>query len=492
MRLTDLFPKRRSLPDMSATGVATDSRRVRKGDVFVAIKGASHDGHDFIGEAVKRGAVAVVTTRKSKIPKGVAAVTVKDARRELARLAQAFYPRQPGMVAAVTGTNGKTSTTEFLRQIWAQLGWRCAGIGTLGITGPVPDDLAAPGLTTPDAVSLHRVLDILAGAGITHAAMETSSHGIDQGRIDGVGISVAGFTNLSREHLDYHPDMDAYFMAKAALFTEHLPEGGTAVINVDTPWGERLVKMAVDRAVHVLTVGESKTADLSITRIEPFEGGLATGIRHLGRDYTLPLALTGAFQACNAVLAAGMAHASGVAMEHALMCLRYIRPAPGRMQTIHGHPDGALVVVDYAHTPDALASALSNLRPQARGRLGVVFGCGGDRDRGKRPEMGRIASELADFAIITDDNPRGEDPALIRREIHAACPDATEQGDRHQAIFDGISTLEGGDILLIAGKGHEASQTVGSETLPFSDEATVRGVLANLSTAPAAATEGRP
>ena len=490
MRLTKLFPRRNSLPETAKVkGVAADSRQVRKGDVFVAVKGTVADGHDFIDEAVKRGAAAVVVGRKGKAPPGIPAIVVKDTRRELARLARAFHPGQPDMIAAVTGTNGKTSTAEFLRQIWTHIGWRSASMGTLGIIGPVPDDIAVPGLTTPDAVSLHRVLHRLAKIGISHVALETSSHGLDQGRVDQLDIAVAGFTNLSHEHLDYHPDMEAYFLAKAALFTERLPEGGGAVINIDTPWGERLHEMVAERPVRVLTVGQNKAAGLRIAGIEPFEGGFSIDIRHDGRDYTLPLALTGSFQAHNAVLAAGMAHAAGAAMEHALMTLPYICPAPGRMQTIHGHPTGALVVVDYAHTPDALASALSNLRPQARGRLGVVFGCGGDRDRGKRPEMGRIAAELADFTIITDDNPRGEDPAAIRHEIRSACPDAIERGDRQQAIYEGISTLKDGDILLIAGKGHEVSQTIGSETLPFSDEAAVRGMLANLSTA--TATGGR-
>ena len=492
MLLTELFPGRKSLPGaVEASGVAADSRLVRGGEVFVAVKGAATDGHDFIAEAVGRGAVAVVAARKRGLPAGTPAVVVKDTRRELARLAKAFHPRQPGMVAAVTGTNGKTSTAEFLRQIWSRIGWPGASMGTLGIIGPVPGDLAVPGLTTPDAVSLHRVLHRLADAGIDHLAIETSSHGLDQGRVEQIEVSVAGFTNLSHEHLDYHPDMEAYFTAKAGLFTRNLREGGGAVVNIDTPWGERLADMAAGRPVHVLTVGGGEAADLRVTRVEPFEGGLAAGISHAGRDYTLPLALTGAFQAYNAVLAAGMAHASGVAMEHALMSLPYLRPAPGRMQTIHGHPGGALVVVDYAHSPDALASALSNLRPQTRGRLGVVFGCGGDRDRAKRPEMGRIAAKLADFAIITDDNPRSEDPAEIRREIHGACPEAAEQGDRRQAIAEGVSALGDGDILLIAGKGHEVSQTIGSETLPFSDEATVRGVLAALGGAPAAGTGGR-
>ena len=481
MLLTDLFPDGASLPKKArATGVAVDSRQVSKGDVFVAVEGTVHDGHDFIGDAVARGAAAVVASRGLGDDAGIPAIVVEDSRRELSRLARLFHPGQPGMIAAVTGTNGKTSTTEFLRQIWTQVGWSCASMGTLGINGPVPDELASPGLTTPDAVSLHRALDILAGAGITHAAMETSSHGIHQGRVDRVEIAVAGFTNLSREHLDYHPDIESYFLAKAALFTERLPEGGGAVINTDTPWGMRLREMVSERPVHVLAVGESEDADLRITGISPFDGGIAASVSHKGVDYTLPLALNGAFQAHNALLAAGMAHASGVAMGHALTCLRYICPAPGRMQSLPGHPEGAVVVVDYAHSPDALASALSNLRPQARGRLGVVFGCGGDRDRGKRPEMGRIAAELADFAIITDDNPRSEDPASIRKEIRAACPGAADQGDRRQAIFEGISALVDGDVLLVAGKGHEVNQTVGSETLPFSDEATVRGVLASL------------
>ena len=487
MRLDDLFPH---LPKkeiaasgaIETTGVSVNSRKIRSGDLFVAIRGSAADGHDYIDDAIANGASAVVA--ESDVgKKPVPVIIADDTRLELARLSRAFYPGQPGMIAAITGTNGKTSTAEFLRQIWSHIGWRSASLGTLGVIGPVADDLAVPGLTTPDAASLHRVLDRLSRDGISHASMETSSHGLHQKRLAEVKIAVAGFTNLSHEHLDYHADMEDYYRAKAVLFTDLLLEGGTAVINIDSEWGQRLSQDIADRPVHVLTVGENPAADLRIAAIKPYEGGLATTIRYDGLDYTLPLALTGSFQAGNAVLAAAMAPASGPGLDHALMSLSYIRPAPGRMQTIHGHPDGAIVVVDYAHSPDAMETALNSIRPQVRGRLGVVFGCGGDRDRAKRPEMGRIAAELADFVIITDDNPRSEDPGTIRAEIKTACPDAIEQGDRHQAIFDGISMLGSGDILMVAGKGHEALQTIGSETLPFSDEATVRGILANMANA---------
>lgn len=481
MRLIDLFP---DCPpkhaEIGITGVTANSRTIGQGNIFVAIKGHAADGHDYIDDAIAAGAAAVLAERKPGKGKPVPVLVSANARLDLARLAATFYPAQPGMIAAVTGTNGKTSVAEFLRQIWTHIGWRSVSLGTLGVIGPVPADLTTPGLTTPDAVSLHRVLERISKHGISHAAMETSSHGLDQQRLAMVKIGVAGFTNLTHEHLDYHPDMEAYFEAKAKLFTEVLQEGGSAVINIDNDWGRRLCDRIKDRPVRILTVGEHDEASLRITAVDPFEGGLATGIRYQGRDYTLPLALTGLFQASNAVLAAAMAHASGLAMDHALMCLRYVSPAPGRMQTIHGHPEGAQVVVDYAHSPDALATALASLRPAVRGRLGVVFGCGGDRDRAKRPEMGKIAANEADFVIITDDNPRSEDAAAIRAEIRTACPDAEEIGDRQQAILRGISQLRSGDILLVAGKGHESTQMIGSETLPFSDEATVRGIINTL------------
>ena len=335
----------------------------------------------------------------------------------LASCAARFWQRQPGMIAAVTGTNGKTSTAEFLRQIWARATWGAASIGTLGLQGSDPREvkgsmLGLPDLTTPDAVSLHAALQPLTAAGITHLAIEASSHGLEQRRLDGLNISVASFTNLTRDHLDHHPDMEAYFAAKSRLFTDLLMVGGTAVINIDDPYGARLaktMKAEADSQQVLLTIGHDSQADFRIDAITPMDFGLEIEVTHGETAFRIPVALAGAFQAMNAVTAAVMAHASGLALHDSLGALPYVSGAEGRMQLVPGHPTGGRIIIDYAHTPDALEAALTALRPEARGRLAVLFGAGGDRDPGKRAMMGSVAHEKADLIFVTDDNPRSED-----------------------------------------------------------------------------------
>lgn len=479
MHLSDLIPATgKAAATTPVTGVSCDSRHVAPGDLFVAIRGTALDGHDFIDDAIRAGAAAILieddaATIKADIP----VIKVSNTRKYLALASAQLFPGQPTTMAAVTGTNGKTSTAEFIRQIWQRQGWRSASIGTLGIGGDTPREMRLSGLTTPDAIHLHQVLNQLADHDVTAVAMEASSHGLDQYRLDGVRVNVAGFTHLSRDHLDHHLDMESYFMAKARLFTEILGDGGVAVIGIDCPYGRKLVDLISNRDVHIITVGHAEDAAIRIVSIDATGDCMSVKAEAYGRSYTLPLALNGTFQADNAILAAAMVHAGGVEMDFALLSLPFLKSAPGRMDAIHGHPRGGLAVIDYAHTPDALATALESLRPETTGKLGVVFGCGGDRDMGKRPEMGSIAAELADFAIITDDNPRNEDPAAIRKAILAACPDGVDIGDRKAAIAEGLGRLNNGDVLLIAGKGHESQQMIGSETLPFSDEATVRGLI---------------
>jgi UDP-N-acetylmuramoyl-L-alanyl-D-glutamate--2,6-diaminopimelate ligase len=482
MFLSDLIPYcKKADAATPVAGISCDSRHIADKDLFVAIRGTTRDGHDFVDDAVRAGAAAVLVQKDAgKIKAKVPVISVDNTRKALAHAAANCFPGQSTAIAAVTGTNGKTSTTEFIRQIWQRQGWRCASIGTLGISGDTPPDMRLSGLTTPDAIHLHQVLDSLAEYDVTAIAMEASSHGLGQHRLDGVRINVAGFTHLSRDHLDHHADMESYFMAKARLFTEILSDGGVAVIGIDCPWGKRLVEMIGDRDIHIITCGRADDADIRIVAVSSAEKCMTVEADAFGEHYTLPLALNGTFQADNAILAAAMVHAGGVGMDHAMRALPYLKSAPGRMDAIHGHPDGGIAVIDYAHTPDALETALKSLRPETTGQLGVVFGCGGDRDQGKREEMGKIAGTLSDFAIVTDDNPRSEDPAKIRKAIMAACPGASNIGDRKAAIAEGLARLGQGDVLLIAGKGHESQQMIGSETLPFSDEATVRGLIATM------------
>jgi UDP-N-acetylmuramoyl-L-alanyl-D-glutamate--2,6-diaminopimelate ligase len=374
-------------------------------------------------------------------------------------------------VAAVTGTNGKTSTVTFLRQLWTQLHHQAASLGTLGLIGP--GHVGGESLTTPDPVALHAMLAGLAQEGVTHLAMEASSHGLDQFRLDGVKLSAGAFTNLTRDHLDYHPDMAAYFNAKARLFTDLLPVGAVAVLNADIAEFDQLKAMAHRRRLHVIDFGRKAVA-LKLVGSEPHGEGLRLIIDIFCQRRHVLLPVAGDFQAMNALCALGLAVATGARTDHALDALEKLEPVPGRMQLAAVTPAGAAIYVDYAHTPDALETALLNLRPHAKKRLAVVFGCGGDRDPGKRPLMGEIAARLADQAIVTDDNPRTEDASAIRQAILAACPKGQEIPGRGKAIAQAVSGLQDGDVLLIAGKGHEDYQIVGDEKHPFSDVAEAR------------------
>jgi len=470
--------------DLAVTGMSDDSRNARSGHLFFALGGTKLDGRTFCHEALQAGAIAMVTDERpldaalQAIEKaGTPIIQTSNPRRVLALAAARFWSRQPSMIAAVTGTNGKTSTTEFLRQIWKRVTWQAASLGTLGVQGTDTRQLQGkmidlPALTTPDAISLHRNLHRLAEIGITHLALEASSHGLEQSRMDGLQIHVAAFTNLTRDHLDHHQDMERYFAAKSRLFTEILMHPGIAVINIDDPYGRRLAKLiAADKAKPhvVITLGVAEDADFRVIALEPKAGLLEMTVSHADKTWDIPLALSGTFQAMNALTAAIMGHASGLPLHDSLCALPFLTAATGRMQPVSGHPLGAQVVVDYAHTPDALAAALAALRPETIGRLVVLFGCGGDRDSGKRALMGEIAARDADLVYVTDDNPRSEDPAAIRAAIMAACPAAIEIAGRDKAIAAAISALGEDDILLIAGKGHETVQLVGDETLPFSD-----------------------
>lgn len=454
---------------MDIRGLSADSRKIAPGYIFAALPGTQDDGRRYIDDAVARGAVAVLaetgTTLKA-YDQPVTLLTDPNPRRRLALMAARFYGHQPKNLVAVTGTNGKTSVVEFTRQIWQGLGHKAASLGTLGLKPELPDPPAS--LTTPDPVDLHRCLANLSSAGFEHLAMEASSHGLDQYRLDGVRVGAAAFTNLSRDHLDYHGSFEAYMSAKARLFDTLLDKDGTAVLNADVPEFERLTAIARDRGIAVMSYG---TAGEAVTLIErdPLPDGQRLKIEVLGQIHEIHLPLPAAFQAANALAALGLVLATDAAPNDAVPLLGSLTGVAGRLELAAIGPNGAPIYVDYAHTPDALETVLSALRPHCDGHLHVVFGCGGDRDRGKRPEMGEIATRLADRAIVTDDNPRTEDPAAIRREIMAAAPGATEIGDRRQAIEAAISSLAAGDILVIAGKGHEPGQIVGQEVLPFDD-----------------------
>jgi UDP-N-acetylmuramoyl-L-alanyl-D-glutamate--2,6-diaminopimelate ligase len=454
-------------------GIATDSRTVRPGDVFVAVPGSKADGLAYAGQAVAAGAAAVVAARPPALPAGTPFIEVGNARRALALAAARFYPRQPRVIAAVTGTSGKTSVAAFARQIWAALGHQAASIGTIGVETPRREVHGS--LTTPDPVALHRTLDELAGEGITHLAIEASSHGLDQHRLDGVRVAAGAFTNLSRDHLDYHPSIAAYLAAKLRLFEALVADGGTAVIDVDHEHAQTVVAVARARGLALMTVGRrGEGIRLRDVAIDQFAQALV--VAHAGREYRVRLPLVGAFQVENALVASGLAIATGGDPEAVFAALAALKGARGRLDLV-GERAGASIFVDYAHKPDALEKALESLRPFVHRHLVVVFGCGGDRDAGKRPLMGAIAAAHADRVIVTDDNPRGENPASIRAAILAAAPGATEIGDRRQAIRHAIASLARGDVLLIAGKGHESGQVIGDRTLPFSDHEAAQSAL---------------
>ncbi len=481
MRLRDLFGTDATIdPQAEAIevgGLAVDSRAVKPGDVFFALAGSKTDGSRFIDAAISAGAVAVAGEHRppdAKIP----FVVTGNPRRALAQAAAKFYPKQPATIAAVTGTSGKTSVAAFTRQIWEALGHASASIGTIGLVSPKRTVYGS--LTTPDPVALHRQLDEIARDGVTHLAFEASSHGLDQYRLDGVRVAAGGFTNLSRDHMDYHPDVAHYLNAKLRLFRDLIADGGTAVISADHDCSQEVIAAARARKLRIIATGRKADGDAGIRLVDAAIDGFAQklAIEHRGRRHAIALPLVGEFQIENALVAAGLAIGTGSDADKVFASLEKLEGAKGRLERV-GERNGAPIFVDYAHKPDALAKALQALRPYAKRKLVVVFGAGGDRDAGKRPLMGAIASENADRVIVTDDNPRSENPAAIRAAILAAAKGAADIGDRTEAIKAGIAALEPGDALLIAGKGHETGQIVGSQTLPFSDHDAVAAALAS-------------
>jgi UDP-N-acetylmuramoyl-L-alanyl-D-glutamate--2,6-diaminopimelate ligase len=452
----------------TVAGVAFDSRKVAPGDVFVALAGAKADGARFIADAIGKGAVAVVAAgpRPDDLPESVAFAQVADPRLALSLAAALVHPRQPGTIVAVTGTSGKSSVADFTRQIYQALGREAASLGTIGVVTSEGADYGS--LTTPDPLSLHASLDRLAGEGITHLAMEASSHGLDQRRLDGVRLKAGAFLNLGRDHLDYHPTIEDYLAAKLRLWAL-LPKAAPVVINRDEPYADRAAQAAEAAGHKLIGIGrQGETIRLAASAREGFSQRLTVELA--GRERVIVLPLVGDFMAGNALVAAGLAIATGEDGDAALA---------GRLERV-GEVHGGLVVVDYAHKPDALAAVLSTLRGYATGRLICVFGCGGDRDKGKRPLMGTIAAEKADIAIVTDDNPRSENPAAIRAEILAVSAKLSEIGDRAEAIRHAVRLLAPGDVLVVAGKGHETGQIIGDRTYSFSDHDVVRTAIAEI------------
>ena len=464
--------------DIEVGGVSADSRAIGPGDIFVAIEGGKTDGLNFVAPAIAAGAVAVVAHRRpdTQLHTNVSFVRVGNARRALALMAAKFFPRQPRTIAAVTGTSGKTSVVAFTRQIWTALGHRAASIGTIGIVSPRGETYGS--LTTPDPVALHRSLDALAADGVTHLAIEASSHGLDQHRLDGLRFAAGAFTNITRDHLDYHPSFAAYLAAKLRLFEALVESDGAAVIDVDHEHAATVVAAASARGLSIISVGRKGTG---IRLVESIIEGFAQTlqIEHGGKTFRVRLPLVGEFQVENALVAAGLAIGTGSDAASVFAALERLTGAKGRLELV-GASRGAPIFIDYAHKPDALAKALEALRSTATGKLVVVFGAGGDRDRGKRPLMGAVAAAKADRVIVTDDNPRSEDPAAIRAAIMTAAPGASEIGDRREAIHSAISALRSGDVLLIAGKGHETGQIIGDRVVPFSDHEAVAAALKEL------------
>lgn len=447
------------------TGFAIDHRKVAEGTVFGAFRGAKFNGEDFIADAIAAGAVAIVARPEAKV-EGAVHITDANPRFAFAKIAARFFGPFPAHVAAVTGTNGKTSTAELSRQLWRMAGHSAASIGTLGVT--TADEQVRTGLTTPDIVTFLSNMSGLAREGVSHAIFEASSHGLDQYRIAGVPVGVVAFTNLSRDHLDYHGDMDSYFEAKMRLFDEVATETATAVIWADDEWSDKAIARAKERDLNLITVGEQGKGIRLVSRL-PTQLGQDIEIEVQAQTYKVKLPLIGAYQAANALTAAGVVIASGEDVEGVISNLARVQTVRGRLERAAITRSGAPVYVDYAHTPDGLDAAIKALRPHTKGRLITVFGAGGDRDAGKRPLMGEVAQRLSDIAIITDDNPRSEDPASIRAAIREGAPDALDIGDRREAIAHAIKLAAADDIVMIAGKGHEQGQTIGDVTLPFDD-----------------------
>ncbi|MGI9426957.1 MAG: UDP-N-acetylmuramoyl-L-alanyl-D-glutamate--2,6-diaminopimelate ligase [Hyphomicrobiaceae bacterium] len=479
MNLADLMPSGATVTGdvdgIEIVAITADSRQAADGVLFAAMPGTRVDGAHFVPDALANGAAAVLAADSAVLDDcPVPVVRSSDPRRALALMAAKFYGRQPENAVAVTGTSGKTSVADFTRQIFGALGHQAASMGTIGIVRP--DGGVYGSLTTPDPVTLHGVIAGLADDGVTHLAFEASSHGLDQRRLDGVVLKAAAFTNLGRDHLDYHPTVEHYLAAKRRLFDTLLPEGAAAVINSDDPHAQEFLEAARQRKQSVLTVGHADGTSLQLLASEP--SGFTQQIRfsHGGREHTATLNLIGTYQASNALMAAGLALACDEEPAAVFAALHELAGVSGRLEVV-GEAHGATIVVDYAHKPDALSAALDALRPFAPGRLISVFGCGGDRDPGKRPIMGRISADKADLTIITDDNPRTEDPAAVRAAILGSAPGAEEIPDRFEAIASAISRARPGDVVLIAGKGHETGQIVGDKVLPFSDHEAVAAVL---------------
>ena len=474
--------------EVQVCGLSVDSRSVRQGELFAALPGVKVHGAKFIPDALERGATAILTD-----PEGAslaadvldnsdaAVVLAADPRQALAFAAALWFGEQPDVMVAVTGTNGKTSVASFCRQLWAQIGYHAVNLGTTGVEGAWEAPLNH---TTPEPITLHRTLALASDAGVTHAAMEASSHGLAQHRLDGVRLMAAGFTNLTQDHLDYHADFDEYFQAKSALFSRVLPEEGVAVINIDDPNGIDMADVAMQSGQRLMAVGKAREADLRLLAQRFGPNGQELRFSFGGRIYQMNLPLIGGFQGENALLAAGLVIGAGGDPEIVFQNLPHLKSVRGRMDHVATRENGASVFVDYAHTPDAVSKALQALRPHVMGRLVVVLGAGGDRDATKRPLMGEAASEHADLVFVTDDNPRTEDPAVIRTAVMLGAPEAIEVGDRAEAILRAVDALGPGDALLIAGKGHETGQIVGQDVLPFDD--------AEQASMAVAALDGRP
>ena len=462
---------------VTVNALTADSRLVKPGTLFAALKGSTVDGTAFIPDAIAAGASAILTYEgaRADAPASVPIIESVDPRRDFALMAARFYDAQPETIAAVTGTAGKTSVADFTRQIWAHAGLNAASLGTLGVVTATGADYGA--LTTPDPVALHERLAGLAGAGISHLAMEASSHGIDQRRLDGVRLKAAGFTNIGRDHLDYHGTFEAYFAAKLRLFDTLLPETGIAVLDADRVESARVAEAVRIRGIDVFSVGRTGR-DLRLLTLSPDGFRQVLELDIAGKRFKAALPLAGTFQVSNALIAAGMTIVCGLEAVKAIAALETLKGAKGRLEFAGKTAKDGLVFIDYSHKPDALEAALKALRPFVKNRLLVVFGAGGDRDPGKRPLMGAVAAKEADRVVVTDDNPRGEEPALIRKAILEAAPDAIEIGDRAEAIAVAVAETGPGDVLLVAGKGHETGQIIGDEVKPFSDHEAVAAAIA--------------
>jgi UDP-N-acetylmuramoyl-L-alanyl-D-glutamate--2,6-diaminopimelate ligase len=477
MTLAKLIADDAALPaaaaSMKVAGLTADSREVQPGFLFAALPGVTADGAAFIPQAFSKGACAAIAGTGAAHASGLV-IEAKNPRQVFAHAAARFFGAQPDMIVAVTGTNGKTSVAAFVRQIWLAMGFRAASLGTVGVVGPQGTEYLAH--TTPDPVQLHRILAQLADDHVDHLALEASSHGLAQFRLDGVRFTAGAFTNLTRDHLDYHASLEDYFNAKMRLFEELLPVGAPAVVNADAPYAVELISRARLRGLRIFTVGKAGM-DVKILSAQRDGFGQKLDIQGPTKRHAVYLPLVGDFQLSNAVVAAGLVIATGGEETLALHALESLQGAKGRLEMVGKTEAGAPVFVDYAHTPDAMENAMRALRPYVDGKLVVVFGAGGDRDKGKRPLMGAAAKNLADMAIVTDDNPRTEDAAAIRAAVLAAVPGAEEIGDRAAAIRAGVQAMRKGDVLLVAGKGHEPGQTIGKQVFPFSDHDAVLAAL---------------